>query len=123
MRTTSVIGGQKMSGEPCSTCGTTYAKCTDKVLGRAKGRPGACCGACGYTDTHEVRTVPEVEQPRLQWRISDDDQAVVVWPKDLPSIAKQEAFEVTITKDELVMLWERLDRRSKGYDDDRTGGL
>jgi hypothetical protein len=116
MRTKAMIGNHATSGEPCSTCGATYAACTKKVLD--KRRPHPCCGACGYTDTHDVRVIPP-----LQWRISDDEQAVVVWPKDLPSIAKQEAFEVTITKDELVMLWERLDRRSKGYDDDRTGGL
>ena len=115
-----MIGRQEMSGEDCSNCGTTYAKCTDMVMRRGNPRP--CCGECGYTDTHDERAVMERTPLPLQWRISDDDQAVVVWPKDLPSIAKQEAFEVTITKDELVMLWERLDRRSKGYDDDRTGG-
>ena len=110
-----------MSGERCSNCGTTYAKCTDMVLRRKSPQP--CCRECGYTDTHDERDDTHPVEHPLQWRISDDDQAVVVWPKDLPSIAKQEAFEVTITKDELVMLWERLDRRSKGYDDDRTGGL
>lgn len=118
-----MIGGSEMSGEPCSNCGTAYDKCTDKVLGRAKGRPGACCGECGYTDTHKVRAVPEVEEQPLQWRISDDEQSVIVWPSDLPGIAKQEAFEVTISKDMLVVLWERLDRRHYGFDDDRTGGL
>lgn len=116
-----MIGTVPMSGEQCSACGTTYAKCTSMVLDLARPRP--CCGNCGFMDTHDERVQTEPSAKPLQWRISDDDQAVVVWPKDLPSIAKQEAFEVTITKDELVMLWERLDRRSKGYDDDRTGGL
>lgn len=122
VRTKAMVGSHEQSGEDCSNCGTTYAACTKRVFDKRSSRP--CCGSCGYTDTHDVRAVPPEPEPQpLQWRISDDEQAVIVWPADLPGIAKQEAFEVTISKDMLVVLWERLDRRHYGFDDDRTGGL
>lgn len=122
MRTTAMIGSIEHSGEPCSNCGVTYVACTERVHLRRPFR--ACCDACRDTDTHDVRAVPpEPQPPPLQWRISDDEQSVIVWPSDLPGIAKQEAYEVTISKDMLVVLWERLDRRHYGFDDDRTGGL
>jgi hypothetical protein len=40
----------------CTSCGTTDAACTKKVVGGGK----ACCSQCAYTDTHPK---PEVENP------------------------------------------------------------
>lgn len=43
------------TGEACSSCGTSFKKCTDGIFGEA-GR--ACCGRCAYTDTHQAIKLP-----------------------------------------------------------------
>lgn len=53
-RTTAQIGERLLSGEDCSNCGMSYRKCTGKVLSRHF----ACCGACGYSGTHDEKPVP-----------------------------------------------------------------
>lgn len=55
MRTT----GKTYDGTACDNCGTTYEACSRKVF-RPDGR--ACCGACGYMDTHDEREVEQGER-------------------------------------------------------------
>ena len=57
-RTTAKIGSNLFSGEACSNCGVTYAKCTEKLLGSV-GVGSTCCGLCRQTDTHAVQSVRE----------------------------------------------------------------
>lgn len=59
---------------------------------------------------------------RFDWQIANDASAVLVWPADLPGIAKREAFEVVLTEHDLLRLYNDL-RAHQLELTDRTGGL
>lgn len=48
------------TGDPCSTCGTTYEKCDERIF---NGGQGACCSTCGYTGTHGERSLGPQSEP------------------------------------------------------------
>jgi hypothetical protein len=55
--TTAKVGKQEHKGKDCTRCGTDYATCTARIMGRVPGATGACCGSCAYTGTHSETAI------------------------------------------------------------------
>ena len=80
--------GETKTGEACSNCGATYAKCSKMVV---VDRKGACCGSCGYNDTHDEKISQQVMEPDLRVSIEPGEKVSMVvrslgaHPQPLPS--------------------------------------
>ena len=73
--------GVVRSGTSCSNCGKSYAWCTTNLF---KGRKGACCPRCQYTDTHN-----EMEEERMTNPVKDKLRAqLAATQKELEQLNK-----------------------------------